>query len=200
MNACPAGSPRLTGLVPLLLALTSLYLLLFAALTLLGRSPALPVGFVPYLLVLSVPTAVTLMALAALPSRSARIGGVLLSIPVALLANIPSVWLVAALIVIFLTPRLWDAPTLTALSASLATMGIGYAAVWAANYLVVLVVPTTRLWDTTLRTVDAHVWGWVGQASYVGLFPLIREPWTFSVLECSYAFLFTEVLLVSLLL
>jgi hypothetical protein len=88
-----------------------------------------------------------------------------------------------------------------ALAAALCAIGIGLATVCNINYLLAPVV-SGALKDPALMRLDLALYEWaLGQpVSYRALFPLVRSPLAFRVLETAYQALFAEFVLVVLVL
>jgi membrane-associated phospholipid phosphatase len=80
---------------------------------------------------------------------------------------------------------------------SLLVITVGFATVWNLNYLALRAV-RDRLQDPAMKQLDLalyRVLGWHA-VEYAGLFPLVRSPLGFRVLENAYAMLFTEIVVV----
>jgi membrane-associated phospholipid phosphatase len=80
---------------------------------------------------------------------------------------------------------------------SLLVITVGFATIWNLNYLALRAV-RDRLQDPIMRQLDLAVYRFLaGHAvEYAGLFPLVRSPLGFRVLENAYTMLFTEILVV----
>jgi membrane-associated phospholipid phosphatase len=188
--------------------LTAAYFGSLAALFAAGRVPAVPWVFVPFLLVVSLPTAMALLA--ALVSIPERLGSDHPSIPVRLslaLCGIvvtassrqAPVWLTAGALAIVVTMREWTRPKVLGLASACLALILGFATVWNSNYLLAIVT-SGRLWDSHFVAFDSWMFSVMfGSTTYDNVFPLVRYGPLLAVLENSYFMLFAEVLLVTLL-
>ena len=77
------------------------------------------------------------------------------------------------------------------------TMAVGYAAIWNTNY-VVLWLCRSRLLDHRLRAMDEWLYSIAAGHSvqFDGLFPLVRSPTLFTLLEHGYVYAFIDILVV----
>jgi membrane-associated phospholipid phosphatase len=86
---------------------------------------------------------------------------------------------------------------LTPIAWSLVVITIGFATIWNLNYLALRAVGD-RLHDPAMRQLDLALYrSLAGHAvEYEGLFPRVRSPFAFRVLENAYTMLFTEIVVV----
>jgi hypothetical protein len=190
----------------LTVGLAALYAASFAALWLTRRTPSIPWTFLPFMAVVCAPLAVTLYGvLAWLPrERCSPLGPagkslcILAGTAVTYVAHTP-LWLVPAIFVAALTCRRWTLEWVIRSLWILATVVLGYACVWNLNYVF---APLTvgRLHDPWLVSLDTKLLSTIISpgADYDALFPLIRDPIGFRLLENSYVLLFPEVITVLL--
>jgi membrane-associated phospholipid phosphatase len=80
---------------------------------------------------------------------------------------------------------------------SLLVITVGFATIWNLNYLALRAV-RDRLHDPAMRQLDLALYrSLAGHAvEYAGLFPLVKSPFGFRVLENAYTMLFTEIVVV----
>jgi hypothetical protein len=80
----------------------------------------------------------------------------------------------------------------------IATMILGYGALWNINYLLARFVPA--VYDPSLRAFDEWFYSWfISSVSYTGLFPFVHNSVLIELLNNAYTILFAEVILVLLL-
>jgi hypothetical protein len=181
----------------LLFGLTASYALTVGLLALRNRTPDLPRSFIPYLIVLSLPCALTLVAVTRGFKTATRVTQ-LAWLSAGLLAvwfSTPHVlWPIAALSGVALVHKRVSMLDVGRFALLLVLLVIGYAAVWNFNS-VLAPLSVGRLHDPVLITVDQWL---LASPTYTGIFPVIESHIVFRLLERGYLFLFAEILTVAL--
>jgi len=189
---------RTTGL------LTAGYLLSSAALALCGLTSAIPWTFLPAILLVALPQAITLIAagdqLERFPRHLQIVAALVIGFAATLLVPHYVLWCVTGLAVLWLHRRQGSTSFLRQLLVALFALTVGYGLVWNANYLCARLV-LDRLHDADLLASDLSLYGWLcGQTvSPSGLYPIVRGAWSFALFERAYMMLFAEVILVLIL-
>ncbi len=172
-----------------------------SVLALCGINSAFPWTFVSVLGLLALPQAVTLIAasegLSRFPSLARYAAALVIGAASTLLVPHFAVWCVTALVVLWLVRRRGDLAFFRLFALSIVALTAGYALVWNANYLCARLV-VHRLHDAELWAYELRWLGWLRgeNLSPIGLYPLVRNPWLFALLERAYLMLFAEIFLV----
>jgi membrane-associated phospholipid phosphatase len=104
----------------------------------------------------------------------------------------------AGIVAIVATARDWTPRKVAGLTLAMLGSVTGFATVWNLNY-VLAILTKDRILDAGMVRFDAAILSaLLGPTSYIGLFPIVRIPWLFNLLEASYFMLFAEILLVSI--
>lgn len=188
--------PRLAGL------LVGAYVVSTAGLLALGRSPASPAGLMLYLVVVVLPLAVSIVGAAVVVERTgwgpttwaaSLVVGVLLVVTF----RSPLAWFAPAAITCWLLRReLLTRHTASTSAVASVTVAAGYGTVWNGNILAAIGAPTVTM-DAVLMQADVWLYEQLGLAQgYRGVYPIVRAPWVFAMLESGYLLAFPLLLVV----
>jgi membrane-associated phospholipid phosphatase len=198
-------------MTPLIYSLVIVYTCSLLGLWQIGLSPDPPYGFLLLLALVIVPFAYALSHFLVLMERWASNLGLWVPV-IAISAGCLLTWIyrpghilfqagAAILLLLTVLGLLRERRTfLVAVALSLLTLVVGYVGIWNLNYLA-LSGSLDRLRDPALQTLDATVYAWLGVGlDYEGIFPLLRSPHVFTMLENAYLMLFAELFVVIFLL
>jgi membrane-associated phospholipid phosphatase len=171
-----------------------------------GIRPVIPTALL-FLLPFSVPLAFGMTASASLldrwPGRKTRWTAVVAMLTGVLLVCAGDMAVQVAELILFgtLVAQLVNGlhrSLLRPIALSLLVITVGFATIWNLNYLALRAVGD-RLHDPTMKQVDLALYRSLAghPVQYVGLFPLVKSPLGFRVLENAYTMLFTEIVVMT---
>jgi hypothetical protein len=195
----PAGVPKLSlvghPFLQVAVSLSGACILSAGLLALEKRPSDLPWNFVPFLLLLSLPCALVLVAMLGSAGRLRQIPtGVWSAVgTLAVWYSAPHVlWPISAFLGVALVKELRSARFVGQVAMLVTLLVVGYVAVWNFNSLLAP-LSVGRLADPSLITFDRWL---LFSPTYVGVFPIFNSALAFALLERSYLFLFAEILVV----
>jgi len=178
-----------------------LYAATLGGLVAVGFRPAIPWRFLPYLAFAVLPFAIVVTSTLIVIDRQAPRGRLVkLAAAAGGIAAVYAyggsiLWIPAALGLTIVVRREFRNRA-RPLCLALVSLLFGYASVWNANYILGWLM-RNRVADSTLQRADQFLYGlWLGGTpAWAGLFPLVRNPLAFRLLEHAYLALFGEVLI-----
>ncbi len=197
----PACGSRTISRTRILIGFAAVYAASLLLLLWIGLRPAIPLSFLPKVVLIGAPVAVCALYVESLLETRGRAVKVLAA---GLLAVAILLWyrhyvlycVLAALFLPYTRAVRWSGSAFKSIGFALVALVIGFGAVWNLNYLVAA-ASHGRLHDAPLLEFDRWIYsllsGVPGDAA--GMFPLIHSPAAVKVFENAYVVLFPEMVL-----